>query len=120
MSFIGATEQGRTFAPGWFLESEVGVVRKTRQIAQAGAKENGDGSKYVPMGTVWPANDATAEGIVYEDIDVTTGDMPGSVVLAGRVYEDRIPAAIAAGAKTALAEKGFTFIAASPAVTRPY
>ncbi len=120
MSFIGATNQGRTFAPGWFLESEVGVVRKTRQIAQTGATENTDGSKYVPMGTIWPANDATAEGVVYEDIDVTSGDMPGSVVLAGRVYEDRLPAAIAEAAKTALSGKGFTFIATSPAVTRPY
>ncbi len=120
MSFIGETEKGRIFAPGWFLESEVGVVRKTRQIAQAGSTDREDGSKYVPMGTVWPANDATAEGIVYEDIDVTTGDMPGSVVLAGRVYEDRLPAAIATAAKTALTGKGFTFIAANPAVTRPY
>lgn len=120
MSFIGATEKGRTFAPGWFLESEVGVVRKTRQISQTGATTAEDGSKYVKMGTVYPANDATAEGFVYEDIDVTTGDMPGSVVLAGRVYEDRLPVTIATAAKTALTGKGFTFIPKSPAVTRPY
>lgn len=120
MSFIGATEKGRVFAPGWFLESEVGVVRKTRQISQTGATTRDDGSKYVPMGTVWPSNDANAVGIVYEDIDVTTGDMPGSVVLAGRVYEDRLPAAIATAAKTALTGNGFTFISASPSVTRPY
>lgn len=120
MSFIGATEKGRTFAPGWFLESEAGVVRKTRQISQAGATTADDGTKYVKMGTIWPSNDASAAGIVYEDIDVTTGDMPGSVVLAGRVYEDRLPTAIATAAKTALEGKGFTFIATSPAVTRPY
>lgn len=120
MSFIGAAEKGRVFAPGWFLESEVGVVRKTRQIAQAGATDREGGGKYVPMGTVWPANDATAEGIVYEDIDVTDGDAPGSVVLAGRVYEDRLPVALADVAKTALSGKGFTFLAASPSVTRPY
>lgn len=79
MSFIGATEKGSSFAPGWFLESEVGVVRKTRQMAQAGASASEDGRKYVLMGTVWPANDATAEGIVYEDIDVTDGDAPGRI-----------------------------------------
>lgn len=111
---------GRTFAPGWFLESEVGAVRKTRQISQTGATTADDGSKYVPMGTIWPSNDGSAEGIVYEDIDVTTGDMPGSVVLAGRVYEDRLPVSIATAAKTALTAKGFVFIATSPAVTRPY
>ena len=120
MSFIGTTEQGSVFTPGWFLESEVGRVRKTRQIKQEGASASDDGRKYVPMGTVWPANNATAEGFVYEDIDVTSGDMPGSVVLAGRVYEDRLPAAIATEAKSALEGKGFTFIATSPAVERPY
>ena len=120
MSFIGAAEKGRNFAPGWFLESEVGVVRKTRQISQSGAATAEDGSKYVPMGTIWPSNDASAAGIVYEDIDVTTGDMPGSVVLAGRVYEGRLPVSIAAAAKTALTAKGFVFIATSPSVTRPY
>lgn len=120
MSFIGAAEKGRAFAPGWFLESETGAVRKTRQIGQEGAETGENGGRYVPMGTVWPANDSSAEGLVYEDIDVTTGDMPGSVVLAGRVYEDRLPAALAEEARTALAGKGFTFISESPAVTRPY
>lgn len=119
MSFIGS-EKGVSFTPGWFLESEVGVVRKTRQMAQSGAATAPNGGKYVKMGTVWPSNDANAVGIVYEDVDVTTGDMPGSVVLAGRVYEDRLPVAIATAAKTALSAKGFTFIATSPAVTRPY
>lgn len=119
MSFTGAERKGRNFEPGYFLESEVGAVRKTRHIAQKDAVDF-NGEKYVFMGTVYPANDATAEGFVYEDICVTTGDMPGSVVLAGRVYEDRLPAAISEAAKTALAAKGFTFIPTAPAVTRPY
>ena len=45
MSFIGATEQGSVFTPGWFLESDVGVVRKTRQIKQEGATDTEDGGK---------------------------------------------------------------------------
>ena len=118
MSFIGATEQGKTYAPGWFLAHEE-CERKTRQILQEGATTADNGGKYVKMGTVYPANDATAEGIVYEDVDVTTGNMPGSVVLKGVVYEDRLPVALAEAAKTALEAKGFTFVATSPAVTRP-
>lgn len=118
MSFIGSVEQGKTYAPGWFLAHEE-CERKTRQIAQEGATTAANGGKYVKMGTVYPANDATAEGIVYEDVDVTTGNMPGSVVLKGVVYEDRLPVAIAEAAKTALEAKGFTFVATSPAVTRP-
>lgn len=118
MSFTGATEQGKTYAPGWFLAHEE-CERKTRQILQEGATTADNGGKYVKMGTIYPANDATAEGIVYEDVDVTTGNMPGSVVLKGVVYEDRLPVALAEAAKSALEAKGFTFVATSPAVTRP-
>ncbi len=118
MSFIGNVQKGQTYAPGWFLAHEE-CVRKTRQIPQDGATTAENGAKYVPMGTIYPANDATAEGIVYEDVDVTSGDMPGSVVLSGDVYEDRLPVTIAAEAKTTLTGKGFTF-STSPAVTRPY
>lgn len=121
MSFIGS-RAGAAYAPGWFLANNEDVDRKTRQIAQTNynVKTTEDGGKYVPMGTVYPTNDSSAEGIVYEDVDVTTGDMPGSVVLAGTVYEDRLAVTIDSNAKTALQGKGFVFIAASPSVTRPY
>lgn len=118
MSFIGTIDEGLVYAPGYFLAHEE-CERKTRQIAQAGATTAANGAKYVKMGTVYPANDATAEGIVYEDVDVTTGDMPGSVVLKGTVYEDRLPVALADAAKTALEAKGFAFIGTAPVVTRP-
>lgn len=119
MSFIGAVEQGKTYAPGWFLAHEE-CERKTRQIAQEGATTVANGGKYVKMGTFYPANASdTVEGIVYEDVDVTTGDMPGSVVLKGTVYLDRLPVAPATGVQAALEAKGFKFIATSPAVTRP-
>ena len=114
MSFISTTNGRGT---GYFLESEVGAVRKTREIAQSGATTVGN-EKYVFAGTVWPSNDGNAEGIVFEDVCVTSGNMPGSVVVAGRVYKDRIT--ISDAAVTALEAKGFTFIPAVPAITRPY
>lgn len=116
MSFIGA-EKGHTYEAGWFLAHEE-CERKTRTISQTGATDV-DGRKYVKAGTIFPSNDENAEGIVYEDVDVTTGAMPGSVVLSGVVYEDRLPVKIAEGAKTALIAKGFKFIETTPAVTRP-
>lgn len=119
MAFIGEVVKGRTFQAGYFLESEVDVVRKTRQITDADAVDV-NGAKIVLSGTAWPANDGTAVGFVYEDIDVTNGDMPGSVVLAGRVYEDRLPVALDPAAKTALEGLGFTFIATVPEIERPY
>lgn len=118
MSFTGTTKKGAAYAPGWFLADNEGCTRETRQIKQTGATEGDNGSKYVKMGTVFPSNDANAVGIVYEDVDVTTGDMPGSVVTKGYVYTDRLPVTIAEAAKTALAGKGFTF-ATLPTITRP-
>lgn len=90
MSFIFDKEQGRSFRAGEFLAVDEPVTRKTKQIAQSGAVTADDGAKYVPMGTAWPSNDGNAVGIVYEDVDVTSGDMPGSVVTKGTVYEDKL------------------------------
>ena len=69
-------------------------------------------------GTPFPSNDANAVGLVYEDVDVSAGDMPGSVVMSGVVYESRLPVTLAVAAKTALEGKGFTFVTV-PSVTRP-
>lgn len=91
MSFIGNGTKGTTYAPGYFLAyGDEDVIRETREISQEGAVTVEDGTKYVPMGTAYPSNDANAIGITYEDVDVTTGNMPGSVVTKGIVYEDRL------------------------------
>lgn len=119
MSFIGAIEHGKEYAPGYFLAHEE-CERKTREIPTTLATTAADGAKYVPAGTFFPANSsATVEGIVYEDVDVTTGNMPGSVVLKGTVYLDRLPADPDSGVQAALEAKGFSFITAAPTVTRP-
>ena len=88
MSFIEEWN-GKTYEPGWFLAHEE-CVRVTREIPQEGAVTADNGGKYVPMGTIFPSNDANAEGILFEDVDVTSGNMPGSVVTSGVVYEDRL------------------------------
>lgn len=121
MSFIADGTQGKVYAPGYFLAHEE-CERKTRQINQNHAQvvTGTDGTKHVPMGAFYPANSSsTVEGIVYEDVDVTTGNMPGSVVLSGTVYLDRLPAAPGTGVQAALEAKGFKFVATAPTVTRP-
>lgn len=91
MSFIKTDNTARVFAPGYFLAADAeNCTRETREMKQTDATTLSDGTKIVKMGTAYPANDATAEGIVYEDIDVTSGNMPGSVVTKGIVYEDRL------------------------------
>lgn len=121
MSFItrNATT-GQACAPGWFLANNEDCTRETRTIKAVGATDGPNGGKYVPMGTVYPSNGGSAIGIVYEDVDVTTGDMPGSVVTAGTVYKDRLPVDLDSGAQEALEALGFKFIETAPAVERPY
>ena len=112
---------GIGYAPGWFLAQEE-CSRETRTIPvnHAQVKTAEQGGKYVPMGAFFPANDSsTVEGIVFEDVDVTIGAMPGSVVTKGIVYLDRLPAAPESGVQAALEAKGFKFYATVPAVTRP-
>lgn len=89
MSFIGEVSKGTNYNPGYFLAHEE-CERKTREIPQSMATTAANGTKYVKMGTVYPSNDGNAEGIIYEDVDVTTGNMPGSVVLSGVVIKSRL------------------------------
>lgn len=90
MSFISKS-QGQGYEPGYFLAHEE-CTRVTKEFAQNSAlvKTTDNGGKYVPMGTAYPTNDGNAIGITYEDVDVTYGNMPGSVVTAGTVVEDKL------------------------------
>ena len=118
MSFITGTTN-TAYQPGYFLADAEGCTRETVTVAanHAAVVTKADGSKYVPMGAVIPANGATAKGILYEDVDVSTGAMPGSIVTRGVIYENRLPAALDNAAKSALT--GIKVIATAPAVTRP-
>ena len=117
MSFIQNTN-GRGYAPGYFLA----VADCERETVQVDATHSqvvtlANGCKIVPAGAVVPSNDGYAKGILYEDVEVTTGPMPGSLVTRGVVYEDKLPAAIEASAEAALT--GIKVITTTPAVVRP-
>ena len=117
MAFREADFQGQVYAPGYFLAHEE-CVRKTYEISASGVVADAFGGKHVKGGTPYPSNDGSCIGLLYEDVDVTAGDMPGSVVLRGVVYEDRLPVALAGAAKSALQAAGFTFLT-TPSVVRP-
>lgn len=94
MSFIMNDANAKIYAPGYFLaQGDENCVRETMEVPQTMATTVTDGSKYVPMGTLFPSNDSNCVGIIYEDVDVTSGNMPGSVVTKGIVYEDKLPIA---------------------------
>ena len=118
MSFIENKEDNMVYAPGWFLANNEACTRVTKTIPDTGATTAPNGGKYVKMGTPFPSNNGNAIGIVYEDVDVTNGPMPGSVVTKGEVYESRLAVTLASAAKTALQGLGFKFVAL-PTVTRP-
>jgi len=82
------------------------IISRTRTATQAmGTAQNG--RTILKAGTVYPANDATAEGIVLHDIDLTHGDQPVGVMVEGYVYEARLPETVSAEAKAALKEIKF-------------
>ncbi|MFZ6148121.1 hypothetical protein ACO0KD_05825 [Enterococcus avium] len=45
----------------------------------------------LPAGSIYPANDGTAEGITINDIDVTKGPQPVGVIVEGHVLIERLP-----------------------------
>lgn len=117
MSKVSSTT-GTAFEAGWFLVDDERCTRQSMTVAaNHGQRVTRNGRTIVPMGAVIPANGATAKGILYEDVDVTDGAAEGSVVTEGTVYGDRLPAALAEAAATALTQ--IRVIAASPTVTRP-
>ena len=117
MSF-NQNETNVGYKPGFFLADCEDCTRITYEISQShAAVVTANGKKHVPAGAVIPANGSTAVGILYEDVDVTTGNMPGSIVTRGVVYEDRLPASLDSDAKTAMT--GIQVITTAPGITRP-
>ena len=92
------------------LGSEIGLITKTVQVVAEGVSANADGEKIVPAGTVYPANDATAKGIIFEDVNVTDGDRIASLIVAGRVLQNRLPVAVNSAAKPVLAALGIVLV----------
>lgn len=78
----------------------------TNLVSDVGVAEI-DGKKIVKAGTVLPSNDATAKGILYNDVDVTSGPQPGALIVEGYILEARLPEAPSAEAKTALTKITF-------------
>ena len=109
-------KKGAEYRPGFFLAHEE-CTRKTYQFKadDTSVKTTETGGKYVPAGTV-VLDGENVKGIAYEDVDVTYGDMPGSLVTAGTVYLDLLPSGTD---KAKLTAAGFTVIDKAPVVERP-
>lgn len=86
-----------------FLDSEK-FVSFTRQVDKdtPGVKDG-----IVPAGTVFPKNDATAEGITINDVDVSNGPQAVGVIVEGYINAARLPLIPASDAVIAM--KKITF-----------
>ena len=116
MSFI-EKHNGAIINVAPFLQDDESCLRESMSIAQNHAQVITIGStKIVPAGAVIPSNNSSAKGILYEDIDVTSGSKPGSVIVNGTIYEDLLPATVQSAAKNAMTGIRFT---TSKAINRP-
>lgn len=66
-----------------------------------------EGHYIVKAGTIYPANDATAVGVVLNDYDVTDGDKMMAVVVHGFIKQAALPVAPTTEAETALKQIKF-------------
>lgn len=73
----------------------------TIQVDNTGVEADEYGKKIIKQGTIWPKNDATARGVILNDVDVTHESAMAALMVEGYVYKNRIPVA-----PTADAEKG--------------
>ena len=83
-----------------FPDHYVSVAHTFLKNDAAAVTENG--RKVIKAGTIYPANDATAKGVVWADYDVTNGDVTGALIIHGFVKTAALPAVPAENAKTAL------------------
>lgn len=61
----------------------------------------------LPAGSIYPKNDATAEGITINDVDVTNGAQPVGVIVEGHVLLKRLPKEPSEAAQKAMREIKF-------------
>lgn len=85
--------------PNW-LAAEHRVTRTKTATDDLGCVTTlDDGRKVILSGSVFPNNDATAEGIAFNFVDVSDGlSKPIAVMVEGYVYASRLPEPIDATA----------------------
>lgn len=93
-------KKAETFKEINFLKSQK-FVSFTKQVDNTHA---GVVNGVLPAGSVYPANDATAEGITINDVDVTNGAQPVGVIVDGHILIERLPVKPSDAAQTAMRE----------------
>jgi len=87
--------------PDHYVGKAVSILKNSALAVTVGTR------KIVKAGTVFPANDATAIGVVFTDLDVTDGDGNVSVIIHGFVKKSALPVAVNALALPVLSQISF-------------
>lgn len=89
----------------------VAIARTAEKATAAGGMVVSENGRFIiKAGTVYPANDPTAIGLVMQDYDVTDSDASMAIIIHGFVRADRLPIDLSTTAKSALSQ--ITVIAA--------
>lgn len=79
-----------------------GVTHEKAAAGTPGVAVLVEGRYIVKAGTIYPTNDASAKGVVLNEVDVTDGDQTLAIVKHGFIKTAALPAAPAVAARTAL------------------
>ena len=88
-----------------FPDHYVAVAKTFLANDAAAVTENG--RKIIKAGTIYPANTANAQGIVFNDLDITNGDRNGALIIHGFIKTAALPVTPTADAKAALKQIHF-------------
>lgn len=89
----------------------VAIARTAAKATAAGDMVVSENGRFIiKAGTVYPANNETAIGLVMQDYDVTDSDASMAIIIHGFVRADRLPADLSETAKSVLPQ--ITVIAA--------
>lgn len=86
--FVGKHEKW-TNRPSWISSDH--IISRTHTAEKGSGEVDENGRNIVAAGTVYPANDATAIGLVMDDVDVTENNQPVGIMVEGYVYGERLP-----------------------------
>lgn len=81
----------------------VAIARTAEKATAVGGMVVSENGRFIiKAGTVYPANNETAIGLVMQDYDVTDSDASMAIIIHGFVRADRLPEALSTKAKPVL------------------
>lgn len=104
---VKQTDYGTSKGILQFPDGYEGFAQTFDKTTHAALTKTEGAKTYIPAGTIFPANDKTAKGVVFSDVDVTDGSGTGTVLYKGTFKVSRLPAAPSAAALQVLTECKF-------------